>query len=175
MSEKTESQIDENDPVVQETVKRFLQLPELGLAGECCLSIDEVEAIYKLGYQYFERGDLKRAHDVFNYLCLFESNSSRFWIANAAVLHKLKRWDKAIDAYSIAAILDATNIYPCFHATECLIESGQIDRAVKAMEAFDVLAEAFYPDKATIQPLIDKADIWKSLLKKKQKRRKSKG
>jgi len=161
----TETQQNEVDALVGQLSAAFDGLPVDGIAGPYTLTTDEVEALYASAHQLFRQGDLDRAAVLFNYLCIYESDDSRFWMALAVTLQKQKKLEHAIDAYSVAAVLDATNIRPYFHATECLMESRQWDRAKKSLEAFYHIVDTVYgEDKARVKRFLDRAEIWQELI-----------
>ena len=167
----TENQLNEVDALAAQFSAAFDKLHIEGAAGPYALTSEEVEALYAAAHQLFKQGDLERAAALFNYLCIYENDDARFWMALAVTLQKQKKLDPAIDAYSVAALLDATNIRPYFHATECLIESRQWDRAKKSLEAFSHICDTVYgADKAKVQRFIDKAEIWQELIQGKLSR-----
>ncbi len=161
----TETQVNEVDALVTQVSAAFDRLHIDGVAGPNTLTSEEVEALYAAAHQLFRQGDLDRAAAMFNYLCVYENDDARFWMALAVTLQKQKKLDPATDAYSVAALLDATNIRPYFHATECLMESRQWDRAKKSLEAFLHICDSVYgDDMSQIQRFIDKAEIWQEII-----------
>ena len=160
------NQVNEVDALAAQLSAAFDRLHIDGVAGPNALTSEEVDALYAAGHQLFRQDDLDRAAAMFNYLCIYENDDARFWTALAVTLQKQKKLDPAIDAYSVAAVLDATNIRPYFHATECLIESHQWDRAKKSLEAFLHICDTVYgDDKAEVKRFIDKAEVWQELIK----------
>ena len=165
----TEIQQSEVDALAEKISAAYDKLHIEGIPSAYTLSSAEVEALYAAGYQLFRQGDLDRSTTIFNYLCIYEHQDARFWMALAVTLQKQKKLEQAVDAYSAAALLDATNIRPYFHATECLIESRQWSRAEQSLDAFFLVCENFSNDEnAGVRQLLDKAEIWRDLIQSKR-------
>ena len=128
----TDAQI---DAFTDKVIEALDKLPEEGVPGHV-YSREEVETLYAAGYQLYRQGDLKNSTAIFQYLCIYESDDARFWTALAVAMQKQKKWDPAIDAYSMAALLDATNVSLYLYATECLMASRQWSRAKQSLDAF---------------------------------------
>lgn len=157
--------LDLDDDTAQQVFDAFDRLHLDGLPGAFDLARAEAEALYAAGYQLLGKGDLKRAREVFNFLVICESQDARFWTGLAVVLHKQKDWPAATDAYSMAALLDATNVQLYFHATECLMQTRDWPRAKQSLEAFFSVADNVYgKDKSKIRQFIDKAEAWQRII-----------
>ena len=129
------------------------------------LTTEEIEALYAAAYQLFQQGDLEKSTIIFNFLCIYESQEPRFWTALAIAFQKQRKWSAAIDAYSIAALLDATNIRLYFHVTECLMENREWDRARQSLDAFFHICETVYGEnRSNVSRFIDKAEVWKDVI-----------
>lgn len=161
----TDAQI---DAFTDKVIEALDKLPEEGVPGHV-YSREEVETLYAAGYQLYRQGDLKNSTAIFEYLCIHENDDARFWTALAVAMQKQKKWDPAIDAYSMAALLDATNVSLYLYATECLMASRQWSRAKQSLDAFFTVCGNVHGDgdKPEVRPLIDKAEVWKDVIKSK--------
>ena len=146
------------DSLADQVVDAFNKLPVEGVPGH----VHSVEEVYA-------RGELERATGIFHYLCIFEGNDARFWTALAVALQKQKDWERAIDAWSMAALLDATNVRLYLHATECLMITRQWRRAKQCLDAFFTVRKNLRGDKggSGMQRLVDKAEMWQDVVKSK--------
>ena len=154
-----------DEAVVQQVSDAFDRLHLDGIPGAFDLTRAQVEALYAAGHQLLGKGDLDRARGIFNFLVICESQDARFWTALAVVLQKQKNWSPAIDAYSTAALLDATNVRLYFHATECLMQNRDWQRAKQSLGAFFAVADNVYgKDKSKIRQFVDKAEAWQRII-----------
>ncbi len=156
---------DEVEVSLEQVSAAFDRLHLDGLPGTFDLTRAQVEALYAAGHQLLGKGDLKRAKDVFNFLVLCEGQDARCWTALAVTLHKQKKWALATDAYSMAALLDATNVKLYFHAAECLMQNREWVRANQALESFFEVSDTVYgKDKSKIRQFVDKAEAWQRVI-----------
>lgn len=154
-----------DDRLMEQVDQAFDRLHLDGLPGEFDLTRAEAEALYAAGHQLLGKGDLERARGIFNFLVLCESQDARFWTALAVALHKQKDWGPAVDAYSMAALLDATNVKLYFHAAECLVQQREWPRAKQALESFFNVSDTVYgKDKSKIRQFVDKAEAWQQVI-----------
>ena len=79
----------------------------------------EMEAVYSLGFNFYQTGNMENAEKVFKFLVLFDHFEPKYWIGLGAVLQVNKAFDSAITAYSYASFLDIHNPKPQYHAAEC--------------------------------------------------------
>jgi len=93
------------------------------------LGADHQEAIYAVAHQLYEQEKYQDAHALFSFLCLYNHLTEKFWYGLGACRHMMKNYKGAIDAYSMAAMLDMENPdYPLF-AAECHLALGNLTEA----------------------------------------------
>lgn len=85
----------------------------------CGITDEQLEATYYYGYNLFNDGHFKQAESVFHRLCYLNHYQGRFWLGLGGSLQKQKKYAKAIEAYSVAALIDVENPLPALHAAEC--------------------------------------------------------
>ena len=98
---------------------------------------DELEAVYSLGFGYYNTGKFEDAQKLFEFLVLFDHLSTKYWFALGAVQQAQKEYQKAISSYSYSSFLDLENPKPQFHAAECFLAMGDRRNAASALFALE--------------------------------------
>jgi len=98
---------------------------------------DELEAVYSLGFGYYNTGKFEDAQKLFEFLVLFDHLSTKYWFALGAVQQAQKEYQKAISSYSYSSFLDLENPKPQFHAAECYLALGDKANAASAIMALE--------------------------------------
>ena len=99
------------------------------------ISRDKLENLYALGNGLYTSGNFKDAHVIFQALCIYDSNDYRFWMGLAGSRQAMEDYEKAIDAYQMAAV--ATSLHnpePFLYAARCLLKLGRKEDAIVAIE-----------------------------------------
>lgn len=102
---------------------------------------ENVEAFYTLAFDFYENGRFKEAVDFFRFLTTIDHMNKKNWLGLGAALQMQKEYEKAINAYTLAAFLDAKDPYIPFYAAECCISMGDLSRGMDALESADELAD----------------------------------
>ena len=103
---------------------------------------DELEAVYSLGFGYYNTGKFEDAQKLFEFLVLFDHLSSKYWFALGAVQQARKDFQKAIASYGYSSFLDLENPKPQFHAAECYLALGDKANAASAILALETYCPA---------------------------------
>ena len=103
---------------------------------------DEMEAVYHLAYNAYRQGKYADARKLFQFLALNDHVESRFWMGLAATCQVSGEYRQAVAAYEMAAVLEATNPWPPFHAGECYMAMNDWERSAKALQAVAILCDA---------------------------------
>ena len=98
---------------------------------------DELEAVYSLGFSYYNTGKFEDAQKLFEFLVLFDHLSSKYWFALGAVQQARKDYEKAVASYGYSSFLDLENPKPQYHAAECLLAMGDKGNAASAIMALE--------------------------------------
>ena len=98
---------------------------------------DELEAVYSLGFGYYNTGKFDDAQKLFEFLVLFDHLNAKYWFALGAVQQAKKMFDKAVSSYGYSSFLDLENPKPQFHAAECLLAMGDKGNAASAIMALE--------------------------------------
>ncbi len=98
---------------------------------------DELEAVYSLGFGYYNTGRFDDAQKLFEFLVLFDHLNTKYWFALGAVQQARKDYLKAIASYGYSSFLDLENPKPQFHAAECYLALGDKANAASAILALE--------------------------------------
>ena len=101
---------------------------------------DELEAVYSLGFGYYNTGKFDDAQKLFEFLVLFDHLNTKYWFALGAVQQARKDFQKAIASYGYSSFLDLENPKPQFHAAECFLALGDKANAASALLALEQYA-----------------------------------
>ena len=104
-------------------------------------TVDEIEAAYHMAYGLYQQRRFSEAVKLFQYFAIHEHTDRRFWMGWAACLQKLKKYEPAIKAYSVATMLDVGQPDGPFHAAECYIAMKDWDNAKQSLETVLTIAK----------------------------------
>jgi len=101
------------------------------------LSSEIMEGIYAYAHRYYDMKKYKEALPLFMLLCSQELQSDVYWMGLGGCFQQLGEYEKAIEAYSLAAVHQGKekSPYPHYFAAECYLSLRQIGKALKAMKA----------------------------------------
>jgi type III secretion system low calcium response chaperone LcrH/SycD len=108
----------------------------------------EMEEIYSETYTFYQEDNFLEASTGFRWLVLLNPFVEKYWMGLAASLQLLEKYEKALHAYAICALLESENPYPHFHAFECYVALKDKEEAEKALSlAFKrTIGKAAYRD-----------------------------
>lgn len=133
------------------------------------LKNEEMEACYTAAYNFYNHGKFIEALHIFTTLCMFDNLNPKYWLGLGATRQMLKDFSGAVEAYSLAAVLDLTNPKPPFHAADCLLALKEYDKAKMALEAAIAIVETSKTDKKEYKAVAEQAKNLLELLKKEEK------
>jgi type III secretion system low calcium response chaperone LcrH/SycD len=107
------------------------------------LSDEMVESMYNFAYRLYNTGKYDQASQIFRLLVMLNPIESRFMMGLAACYHMRKDYFNAATCYTICNILDPRDPLPHYHISDCYIETGQLDLAIKELEVCILCAEKF--------------------------------
>ncbi len=94
----------------------------------------EMEEVYHEAYRFYQEDVYLEASAAFRWLVLLNPFVDKYWKGLAASLQLLGKYEKALHAYAMAALLDSDNPYPHFHAYECYEDMHNPEDAEKALD-----------------------------------------
>ena len=146
---------------IEEAAKAFA---EMGTVRELKGITDaEMEAIYSMGFSFYNTGRYDDAEKVFRFLVLFDHLNPKYWIGLGAVQQVKKLYGDAITSYGYASFLDLDNPKPQYFAAECFLALGDKDNALSSLAAL----EEFCPKDSEIgREFLSKAAELKAQIEK---------
>lgn len=121
--------------MIEETAQSFINLGTLrDLKG---ITDEEMEAIYSMGFSFYNTGRYDDAEKVFKFLVMFDHLSQKYWIGLGAVNQVKKDYEKAITCYGYGSFLNLDNPKPQYLAAECFMALGDKVNALSALDALN--------------------------------------
>lgn len=105
------------------------------------ISDESMEELYRTGYNLYNGGRPQDAESMFQYLCILNHWQKKYWMGLAAARQVQKKYSEAIDAYSMAGLLEITDPNVPFQAAICHLGLGNVDKATHALEGAVELSE----------------------------------
>ena len=105
------------------------------------LSPDEVEAIYSLGYTYYQVGKLDEAENAFRFACLLDHRDGKYWLALGAVLQTKRQYAEAVKVYANVLVTDVKEPRAYYRIAECKLAQGNRAEALEALELLEQMAD----------------------------------
>lgn len=112
------------------------------LQDACGLSNSSLEALYEQAYDHYTSGRGLEAARSFGLLIALNPFQQKFWMGLAASQHLEQQYEKALQAYALAALLDDQDPVPHYHAAQCYLAMGNKRDAIKALELAEAHASA---------------------------------
>jgi type III secretion system low calcium response chaperone LcrH/SycD len=98
------------------------------------VSNGEMEEVYGEAFCFYNEDDYLESSTAFRWLVLLNPFVAKYWAGLAASLQLMGKYEKALHAYAMEALLDSDNPYPHFHAYECYCGLHQLDEGNKALK-----------------------------------------
>jgi type III secretion system low calcium response chaperone LcrH/SycD len=95
---------------------------------------EEFDALYALGYNFYNQGKFAEAMHAFGFLLMHDQLERKYYKAFGSCLQMLKRYEDAIRNYSMASVLDLRDPEPTFHTAECMVALGMTAEAIEALQ-----------------------------------------
>ncbi len=121
----------------------------------CGLSPDEVEAVYSLGYTYYQVGRLEEAESLFRFVTVMDSLDPKYGYALASTLQAERKFEEATKLYSVLVSIDITNPAIYNGLAECRIALGD---KKGAQDALGALVKAVKTDTPERKAAVEKAE-----------------
>lgn len=106
------------------------------------LSEASQSVLYSLAYRNYQQGNFANAESLFRVLTRTNVSNKNYWLGLGLSLQCHKFYQEALEAYEMAAALDAWNPHTHLQAAECLFQLNQkengkvaLDYAEKALKA----------------------------------------
>jgi type III secretion system low calcium response chaperone LcrH/SycD len=99
------------------------------------LTDEEMEAAYALAFNLASQGQLVEAEQMFAWLCGLDQYQPKYFLGLGVCRQQLKNTGKALEAFAMAGLLDASDPVPAVRAAECQLALGRLDEARDALDA----------------------------------------
>lgn len=99
------------------------------------IPLDKERDFYATAFGLYEKGDYRRAAQLFTQLVLTDPYSEHYWLGLASCKQMAQDFLAAIHAWGMVALLRENDPFPHFHAAECLLSLDNKEEALKAMDA----------------------------------------
>lgn len=111
------------------------------LTQDLALSEESRESLYSIAYHCYYNGKYEEALNGFTLLALTESGDLRYWMGVGACQQVLQKLEEALGAYAFAALINAEDPLPPFHAAQCLFTLGRKEDGFLALALAEKLAK----------------------------------
>lgn len=111
----------------------------------------QMEAIYAMGYNFYQAGRNADAQKVFHVLAVLNNLEPKYWVGLGATFHEDENWEKASLCYQMAIILDFKDPQPAYCLAECYAKLGEREKVAGCIEVLQKLtdhAKSDYLEKA---------------------------
>ncbi len=97
------------------------------------LSIDAQEAVYTIAYTSFRQGQYGEAIALFRTLTVANPRSRKFWMSLGACYQAKKEYNKALDVFERAVMLDPGDPYVHLYAASCFFAQRLAKKGLQAL------------------------------------------
>lgn len=94
----------------------------------------EMEELYNEAYAYYQRDQYSESLTLFRWLTLLNAYQKKYWMGFAANQLILNSYEKALQAYAVAALLDYRDPYPHYYAYESYLRLNNREEGEKALQ-----------------------------------------
>lgn len=122
------------------------------------LSSEGIESLYAFGYGFYQSGNYEKAMHFFRFLTLIDIGNRKHWMGLGASYQMLKQYERALQAYGQAALLDEQDPYTHWHAAECFLAINNLEQAKEALTSTELTAKR-HPQK--YKNLLDRLQLLK--------------
>jgi type III secretion system low calcium response chaperone LcrH/SycD len=127
-------------PKQQQLVNEALQPFNLSARDVKRLEGRDQVAVYAAAYTHYQTGDYLQAGDLFTQLIFSNPFQEKFWRGLAAARQLENKYEEALHAWGLVALLQESDPISHFHAAECLVSLGNKEEALKALNHAQELA-----------------------------------
>jgi type III secretion system low calcium response chaperone LcrH/SycD len=101
------------------------------------LSPSSIETLYHVAFTHYQNGKYQSSKAIFYLLTTMDSRGRKHWMGLGASFQAAKQYQKALQAYEVAAALDPADFFVHLHAANCLFELGNRKEALFALDCAD--------------------------------------
>lgn len=120
------------------------------------MSTETIEGLYTLAYNNYMTGNFADAEPLFKALCLYRHTEIRFWMGLAGCRQALDDLTGAIDAYSMAGVVESLeNPEPFLLVGMCFIKMGERQKAIDVLKGAVILGHDDNPEHLACREKIE--------------------
>lgn len=90
----------------------------------------EIDELYHAAYHFYQGGKYAEAIDFFRTLTAVASQNVHYWSGLASALKMHRQYEKALEAFFLASIINHNDPYTHAHAAECCFALGKIEQGL---------------------------------------------
>ncbi len=105
----------------------------LNLEQKTSWTKEEQENLYASGFSSYTSGNFAQASTLFSSLVLASPFEERYWRGLASAQQMQARYEEALRAWAMVALIVDNDPLPHFHAAECLTSLHDREEALKAL------------------------------------------
>ena len=98
---------------------------------------EQLEVLYGLGYAQAQLEQWEKALPIFTFLSQYGPTRQHYLAGLALCLQKLRRYDEAINIYSLMLVLFADRLDPSLRIAECQLAQGLVADAMVTLRQLD--------------------------------------
>ena len=98
---------------------------------------EQLEVLYGLGYAQAHLEQWDKALPIFAFLSQYGPTRQHYLAGLAHCLQKVRRYDEAINIYSLMLVLFADRLDPSMRIAECQLAQGQLAEALTTLRQLD--------------------------------------
>lgn len=131
------------------------------------ISDEQMDGLYSLAYDFYQKGRLDEAEKFFRFLCIYDFYCVDFLMGLAAVYHLKGMYQKAADIYAVAFAQGDADYRPMLYLGQCQLALG---KSGKARQCFKIVLE-----KSTDESLQSVAETYLAVLRRNERSSKKSG
>jgi len=116
-------------------------------------SDDEIAALYALAFEMYRNGKYSEAMPFFRFLTILSPDDRKYWMGLGACYQMQKRYQAAIECYSVAAVQNPNDPIVHWHAANCFFDDGKLDIAIKTLDSALTVAKISSKDESFVPQL----------------------
>lgn len=100
---------------------------------EQSFSDEKASGFYAFAYAQYHSGNWQKAENAFSVLCAKRPLEAKNWFGLGATLQESGKFEGALNAWAMTALLDPADPYPHYHAAECCLSLKKMQDAKRAL------------------------------------------
>lgn len=100
---------------------------------------ENMERLYAVAYNAFQAGQYEEARSLFQFLCLNDYLTQKYWIGLGACAYSTEDYDAALRAYVMGALAVPADPKPRMRAADCWLALGNLQAAMTALRETEAL------------------------------------